>query len=80
MLTRGARLLRPDEEDFYEFYLTLTRDAPSPPAIAARLFAFHPGSRLWIADHPKGQNTVTGEAGRRSALRGHRHRRSRTTG
>lgn len=61
MLTAdGARLLRPDEEDFYEFYLTLTRDAPSPPAIAARLFAFHPGSRLWIADHPKGQNTVMG--------------------
>jgi ferredoxin--NADP+ reductase len=57
---REPRLLRPGEEDFYEFYLALHREAPRPPAISTRLFALEPGSRLWIAVQPRGQNTLAG--------------------
>ena len=54
----GTRLLRPEEETFYEFYVALPSDAPSP-AITARLFRLEPGGRLWVADHAKGQNTLS---------------------
>lgn len=54
------RLLRPDEEDAYEFYLTLPHGTPKPPLLVARLFALEEGSRLWVDAQPHGQNTLAG--------------------
>lgn len=57
------RLLREDEEDWYEFYVGLDRTravGQSGAALAARLFALLPGSRLWVADEPQGNNTLRG--------------------
>lgn len=54
----GDALLRPDEETWYELYATFPREAPVPPAFTARLFALEVGSRLWIADAPRGLNTL----------------------
>jgi ferredoxin--NADP+ reductase len=55
-----SRLIRPDEEDFYEFYVGLPRQLPNPPAITSRLFALTPGHRLWVDERPRGQNTLAG--------------------
>lgn len=49
-------LLRPEDETWYELYATFPRAAA--PAFTARLFALEPGARLWIADAPRGQNTL----------------------
>jgi ferredoxin--NADP+ reductase len=57
------RLLREDEEDWYEFYIVLDRTRSvgrSGAALAARLIALRPGSRLWVADEPQGKNTLQG--------------------
>jgi len=54
----GDELLRPEDESWYELYATFPREAPVPPAFTARLFALEPGARLWIADAPRGQNTL----------------------
>jgi ferredoxin/flavodoxin---NADP+ reductase len=52
------RLLRPEEEDSYEFYMALPHGTPKPPILAARLFALEVGSRLWVDAQPRGQNTL----------------------
>jgi ferredoxin--NADP+ reductase len=52
------RLLRPEEEDFYELYITLPRDRPVPPVMVARLFALELGARLWVDSRPRGENTL----------------------
>ena len=51
-------LLRPEDEAWYELYATFPREAPVPPAFTARLFALEPGARLWVAEAPRGQNTL----------------------
>jgi ferredoxin--NADP+ reductase len=62
------RLLRPGEEGFYEFYITLPREAPRPPLLVARLFALDVGSRLWVDEKPSGQNTLAGVAPEENVL------------
>lgn len=52
------RLLDPSEEDAFEFYVVLPRGAPKPPPFTWRLFALDPGSRLWVDEKPRGQNTL----------------------
>jgi ferredoxin--NADP+ reductase len=52
----GDTLLRPEDETWYELYATFPRAAA--PAFTARLFALQPGARMWIADAPRGQNTL----------------------
>jgi ferredoxin--NADP+ reductase len=54
------RLLQPEEEDFYELYITLPRDRPVPPVMVARLFALERGARLWVDSGPRGDNTLQG--------------------
>ena len=55
------RLLEPDEESWYELYLGLYPEravGQSGAALAARLFALEPGSRLWLAECPSGNYTL----------------------
>jgi len=54
----GDALLRLEDESWYELYATFPREAPVPPALTARLFALEPGARMWIAEAPRGQNTL----------------------
>ncbi len=54
----GDALVRPEDESWYELYATFPRDAPVPAAFTARLFALEPGARMWVADAPRGQNTL----------------------
>jgi ferredoxin--NADP+ reductase len=54
------RLLRPEEEDFYELYVTLPRDRLVPSVMVARLFALEQGARLWVDARPRGDNTLQG--------------------
>ncbi|MFQ5599094.1 MAG: ferredoxin--NADP reductase [Candidatus Krumholzibacteriia bacterium] len=55
------RLLRPQEEGGYEFFLALAREQATGTqgaALTARLFALEPGCRLWVAEHPQGSYTL----------------------
>lgn len=52
-------LLSPARENFYELYLALDRTAAVPSPLVTRLFALETGSRLWVADEPKGNNTLS---------------------
>lgn len=57
------RLLRSDEEDWYEFYVGLDRARASGKggaALAARLLVLEPGSRLFVGDAPQGKYTLAG--------------------
>lgn len=54
----GSRILRPDEEDAYEFYVALPRDNSIAAALPGRLFAMAAGDRLWVGDAPRGRNTL----------------------
>ena len=57
------RLFRDGEEDWYEFYVALDRTqaaGKTGAAVAARLFAMQPGSRLFVSDTPQGKNTLHG--------------------
>lgn len=53
------RLLSPARENFYELVLALDRTAAAPSPLVTRLFALEAGSRLWVADQPKGNNTLS---------------------
>jgi ferredoxin--NADP+ reductase len=55
------RLITPEAEDTYEFYLALAREIAAGgggPALPARLLALDPGARLWVADAPQGNYTL----------------------
>ncbi len=57
------RLLRDDEEDWYEFYIGLDRaraTGKGGAALAARVFALEPGARLFVGNEPQGKNTLNG--------------------
>lgn len=51
-------LWRAADEDFYEFYFGLAREAPRAGMLPARLFGLEPGGRLWVDEHPRGVNTL----------------------
>ena len=54
-------LLRPDEEDFLELYVTLVRaDDPRVPSLTGRLFALSKGSRLWTHRTTHGRYSLAG--------------------
>lgn len=57
------RLLRSDEEDWYEFYIGLDRPrahGKGGAALAARMMVLEPGSRLFVGEAPQGKNTLSG--------------------
>jgi ferredoxin--NADP+ reductase len=54
----GTRLVDPEDEDFYEFYVALPRASAVAAALPGRLFALRPGDRLWVDDTPRGRNTL----------------------
>ena len=57
------RILRENEEDWYEFYVALDRTqavGKSGAAVAARVLALQPGARLFVSDTPQGKNTLHG--------------------
>lgn len=59
ILSGDGELLRPEDEDFLEFYVVLMRDAEKrPPALTPRLFALEVGSRLWVSDKITGSYTL----------------------
>lgn len=59
LVTAGGEALWPaDDDDFYEFYLALATGPSRIGMLAARLFAFEPGSRLWVDERPRGVNTL----------------------
>jgi ferredoxin--NADP+ reductase len=51
-------LLRPEDDEFYEFYVALPRDHAGAAALPGRLFALAPGDRLWLDEAPGGRNTL----------------------
>ena len=54
-----GELLRPEDENFLEFYVVLVRDAERrPPALTPRLFAMREGSRLFLHDKITGHYTL----------------------
>ena len=54
-----GELLRPDDEDFLELYITLVRDDdPKVPSLTGRIFALEPGSRLWVHPTVAGRYTL----------------------
>jgi ferredoxin--NADP+ reductase len=55
ILADGTEALH-EPEPWYELYASFPR-AAAPP-FTARLFALQPGARLWIADAPRGVNTL----------------------
>lgn len=54
----GDALWQARDEDFYEFYFGLARDAPRAGILPARLFALEAGGRLWVDERPRGANTL----------------------
>jgi ferredoxin--NADP+ reductase len=54
----GTGLFPANEEDFYELYFGLARNAPRAGLLPSRLFALVPGARLWVDDRPGGANTL----------------------
>ena len=59
VLGKDGELLRPDEEDFLEFYVVLVRDAEKrAPALTPRLFALDVGSRLFVSEKIAGHYTL----------------------
>jgi ferredoxin--NADP+ reductase len=58
LLDDAGETLRPkSDEAFYELYFSLGR-APLGGPLPAHLFRREPGTRLWVADHPRGANTL----------------------
>jgi len=54
----GEELRSKSDETFYELYFGLGRNAPRGGPLPAHLFGREPGARLWVADHPRGSNTL----------------------
>ncbi|MBI3461479.1 MAG: ferredoxin--NADP reductase [Planctomycetes bacterium] len=59
VLGDDGELLRPEDEDFLEFYVVLVRDAEKrAPALTPRLFALAEGSRLFVSEKITGHYTL----------------------
>ena len=59
ILGDDGRLLRPEDENFLEFYVVLVREAERrPPALTPRLFALEEGSRLFVTEKITGHYTL----------------------
>jgi ferredoxin--NADP+ reductase len=55
----NGEVLRPEEEDFLEFYVVLMRSADKkPPALTPRLFALKEGDRMFVHDKITGHYTL----------------------
>ena len=58
----GERLLRVEEEDFYEICVAMQRAIPPggrAAALPARLFALEESARLWVDERPGGRYTLS---------------------
>lgn len=56
-------IVRPEELDYYEFYITLVRRKGEPgqePSLTPRLFALKKGERLWVGTKVTGHYTLDG--------------------
>lgn len=62
MLDEQEQLAPCSNLDYYEFYVTLIRNAESPPALTPRLFALQEGDRLFAAKRIVGAYTLAGVA------------------
>jgi ferredoxin--NADP+ reductase len=59
VLRDDHELLRPEDENYLEFYIVLVRDAERrPPALTPRLFAMKEGSRLFVSEKITGTYTL----------------------
>jgi ferredoxin--NADP+ reductase len=59
VLRDDGELLRPEDENYLEFYVVLVRDAEKrPPALTPRLFAMQEGSRLFVSEKITGTYTL----------------------
>jgi ferredoxin--NADP+ reductase len=59
VLGENGELLRPEDENYLEFYIVLVRDAERrPPALTPRLFAMQTGSRLFVSEKITGTYTL----------------------
>jgi ferredoxin--NADP+ reductase len=59
VLRDDGQLLRPEDENYLEFYIVLVRDAEKrPPALTPRLFAMQEGSRLFVSEKIAGTYTL----------------------
>ena len=60
MLDARGHLVRVNDLDYLEFYITLVLQAAPhrPPALTPRLFALSPGSRLYLGEKFKGHYTL----------------------
>lgn len=53
-------ILRVQDCDYFEFYITLVRQADKPPALTPRLFMLREGDRLFIEPHVVGHYALDG--------------------
>jgi ferredoxin--NADP+ reductase len=60
MLDPHGKLVRAQDCDYFEFYITLVRQAAKPPALTPRLFMLREGDRLFIEPHIVGHYALDG--------------------
>ena len=60
LVNAERQLVRANTETTLEFYVTLVRQAKTPPALTPRLFALRPGNRLYVGPKAHG-NYVLGD-------------------
>ncbi len=60
MLDERSELVRVQDCDYFEFYITLVRQATKPPALTPRLFMLREGDRLLVEPHIVGHYTLDG--------------------
>ncbi|WP_164101575.1 ferredoxin reductase domain-containing protein [Candidatus Laterigemmans baculatus] len=68
LVDASEALVTCDDIDFLEFYVTLIRTAEEPPALTPRLFALHPGDRLFVQPRVVGTYTLEGIAPHENVL------------
>lgn len=62
LLDDAGGLVGAGDLDFFEFYITLVRQAEHPPALTPRLFALKPGDRIFCGPHVRGHYSLEGVA------------------
>ncbi len=60
ILGSDGHLLRPEDEDFLEFYVALVRQAEKPPALTPRVFLLKEGDRIHVGKKITGRYTLDG--------------------
>ena len=60
ILRSDDNLLRPEDEDFLEFYVALVRQADKPPALTPRVFLLKEGDRIHVGGKITGRYTLDG--------------------